>query len=142
MSAPAPAKPAPPLPLRLRQAYASSEDLDPRDFALVEREADREDAAVGADAGDRVAVVALLDALDLDRREIAVEREARRDDREELLDALGLARHHATRCRSAVARATTLSRLKPNCSSTVLPGAEAPKCSSEIESPWSPTQRS
>src|SRR5207244_9066970 len=92
-------------------------------------------------ARDRVSVVALLDPFDLDRRQVAVEREPRRDDREELLDALRLACHHATRCSSAVARATTLSRLKPNCSSTVFPGAEAPKCSSEIESPWSPTHR-
>ncbi len=37
------------------------------------------------------------------------------------------------------ARATTLSTLKPSCSSTVPPGADAPKRSIEIESPSSPT---
>src|SRR5581483_617486 len=47
--------------------------------------------------------------------------------------------HQATRSRSAVARATTLSTLKPSRSSTVVPGAEAPNRSSEIESPRSPT---
>src|SRR5205823_1292200 len=46
---------------------------------------------------------------------------------------------HDTRSRSASARATTLSAVKPNFSSTTSPGADAPKCSIEMESPSSPT---
>src|SRR5438034_651608 len=61
------------------------------------------------------------------------------------LDAAMVERHrdlHDTRSSSAVARAITLSTLKPSFSSTVAPGAEAPKRSSESASPWSPIQRS
>src|SRR5713226_3612922 len=47
--------------------------------------------------------------------------------------------HHETRARRASARTTTLSGVNPKCSSTVWPGADAPKCSIEIESPSSPT---
>src|SRR5579884_691584 len=126
---------------------------DAGDLARRHRGADAgaadEDAALGVARADRLADLArLVRVVDAHARIVRAEVEdfvrveglhhrlAQRHPA--VVERDGDARH-ATRSRSAVARATTLSTLKPRRSSTVVPGAEAPKRSRATESPWSPT---
>src|SRR5581483_4374797 len=87
----------------------SLQNLHPRDPPLVEREAQRQRAAVGLNHRERVAVVSHLDSLEVHRGQLSVDAEAGRDERQERLDHFDL--RHETRSSRAEARATTLSRL-------------------------------
>src|SRR5207249_4045372 len=120
-----------------RRPPPASQHFHPCDSPFVEREPERQRATVGLNHRDRVPVVPDLDPLEVHRRQLALDDEPRRDDREKRANSVSVI--HETRSSSADACATTLSTLNPNCSSTVFPGAEAPKCSIETEPPWSPT---
>src|SRR5207237_7345309 len=130
---------------------------DAGDLAGGDRRADAraadEDAARRAPGEDRLpelaSLVGIVDAdcvgVGAEVHDLITGDDERRQDRVTKMDSSVVEGdgdvHDETRSRSAAARATTLSTVKPNFWSTVVPGAEAPKCSIEIESPSSPTQR-
>src|SRR5436190_8488232 len=143
-------------PLMRRIGVVADRRADPRELARGDRRANAraadEDAALGLAAENRLAdLPRLVRVVDPDRvgvhaavEDVVPELRERREHRVAQVEAAVVERGddvHVTRSSSAVAFATTLSTLKPSRSSTVVPGADAPKRSSETLSPRSPTQR-